>query len=162
MKSTSINILAALMLMGAVAGLLRAETFGRNKVQYETFDWKTVETPHFKFYYPEGFGDLALRAGEILEAALPQIRSDLSQRPIDEFPVIIYPTQADFQETNVIQAILGEGTGGFTESMKTRVVVPFNGSYEDFRHVLVHEVAHAMTFDKIYGRGPGKQFAASS
>ncbi len=150
------------MLMGAVTGVLCAESFGRNKVQYETFDWKTVETLHFKFYYPEGFGDLALRAGEILEDALPQIRSDLSQRPIDEFPVIIYPTQADFQETNVIQAILGEGTGGFTESMKTRVVVPFNGSYDDFRHVLVHEVAHAMTFDKIYGRGPGKQFAASS
>jgi Tol biopolymer transport system component len=162
LKPFASNIFAAILVVLAMVGVTHAESFGRNKVQYETFEWRTVQTPHFKFYYPAGFDELALRAGEVLEGALPQLVHDLGQRPIDEFPVIIYPTQADFQETNVIQSILGEGTGGFTESMKTRVVVPFNGSYEDFRHVLVHEVAHAMTFDKIYGRGPGKQFAASS
>ncbi len=157
-----IGIIVLAMLFLITVSPAFSETFGRNKVQYVTYDWKTVQTPNFKFYYPKGYDDLALRAGEILEDALPQIRSDLSQRPIEEFPVVIYPTPADFQETNVIQSIIGEGTGGFTESMKTRVVIPFNGSYEDYRHVLVHEVAHALTFDKIYGRGPGKQFASQS
>jgi len=32
-------------------------------------------------------------------------------------------------------------------------VVPFNGSYEDFRHVLVHELVHAFQYDILYGRG---------
>jgi len=149
------------LLLLLTAGLF-AESFGRNKVQYEARKWRYIETPDFKIYYPVGFDDLARHAGEVLDDALPQIRSDLGQKPLEPIPVIIYPTPADFQETNITSSIIGEGTGGFTESMKTRVVVPFNGNYEDFRHVLVHEMAHAITFDKIYGRGPGKQFTAST
>jgi Tol biopolymer transport system component len=39
----------------------------------------------------------------------------------------------------------------FTEMLRNRVVLPFMGSYEDFRHVVVHELTHAFMFDLIYG-----------
>src|SRR5262249_25592162 len=38
--------------------------------------------------------------------------------------------------------------------LRDRVVVPFTGSYEDFRHVLVHELTHAFQFDIFYN-SPG-------
>ncbi|MDH4035471.1 MAG: BamA/TamA family outer membrane protein, partial [candidate division Zixibacteria bacterium] len=66
-------------------------------------------------------------------------------------PVFLYNSHNDFQQTNILPSLIGEGTGGFTEVFKNRVVTPFNGSYEDFRHVLHHELTHAMTFDLLYG-----------
>ena len=44
-----------------------------------------------------------------------------------------------------------EGIGGVTELFKNRVVLPFEGNYEAFRHVLHHELVHAMINDLIYG-----------
>jgi WD40 repeat protein len=51
----------------------------------------------------------------------------------------------------VILELIDEFTGGFTEIYKNRVVVPFQGSYEQFRHVLHHELTHAFEFDLLYG-----------
>ena len=47
---------------------------------------------------------------------------------------------------------MGEGTGGFTEPFKHRMVVPFTGSYADFEHVLQHEMVHAFQFD-VFSHG---------
>jgi hypothetical protein len=44
-----------------------------------------------------------------------------------------------------------EGVGGVTELFKNRVVLPFEGSYEQLRHVIHHELVHAMINDMIYG-----------
>ncbi|MDG2266252.1 MAG: hypothetical protein P8L91_04635, partial [Candidatus Marinimicrobia bacterium] len=44
-----------------------------------------------------------------------------------------------------------EGVGGVTELFKNRVVFPFEGNYEQFRHVIHHELVHALINDMIYG-----------
>ncbi|MCP4705329.1 MAG: hypothetical protein GY865_12025, partial [candidate division Zixibacteria bacterium] len=44
-----------------------------------------------------------------------------------------------------------EGTGGFTESAKNRIAIPVTGSFEDLRHVLHHELTHAVVYDMIIG-----------
>ena len=44
-----------------------------------------------------------------------------------------------------------EGIGGVTELFKNRVVLPFEGSYDQFRHVIHHELVHALVNDMMYG-----------
>ena len=46
---------------------------------------------------------------------------------------------------------LSEGIGGVTELFKNRVVIPFEGSYGQFRHVIHHELVHAVVNDMVYG-----------
>ena len=137
-----------------VAGAMFAESFGRNKVQYARQDWLYFEVEHFTMFYQAGYEDLTRFAADILEDAYEIVSDDLGHVVVEPVPVIIYPSPGDFQETNITMSILGEGIGGFTESFKTRVVLPFNGSYEDFRHVLVHEMGHSVVFDRLFGRGP--------
>jgi hypothetical protein len=68
-------------------------------------------------------------------------------------PLIIYGSASSFERTNVIPDLLPEGVGGFTTRMKNRIVVPFDGSYEELRHVLHHELVHGfqngILFDNI-------------
>ena len=85
------------------------------------------------------------------EDAYRQISRHLSWDLRKRVSIIIYNSHNDFQQTNVTYEYMPEGVGGVTELFKNRVVIPFEGSYEQFRHVIHHELVHAMINDMIYG-----------
>ena len=80
----------------------------------------------------------------------PSSRSASGHTLSKRIPIILYSSHNDFSQTNVTPELIDGSTGGFTELLRDRVVVPFTGSYEDFRHVLVHELVHAFQFDILY------------
>src|SRR6266536_3207365 len=51
----------------------------------------------------------------------------------------------------VVQGI-GEGTGGVTEALRRRIVLPTGGTLGDLNHVIGHELTHAFQYD-ITGSG---------
>ena len=61
--------------------------------------------------------------------------------------VILYAVSAHFRQTNAVEGLIGEGTGGVTEALKRRIVLPMSGSLADTDHVLGHELVHAFQFD---------------
>jgi len=128
-----------------------AQSFGKNKVNYQQFDWSYVQTEHFDIYFYTEEARLIEWAKSALEQAYEAISRDFNYQLRNRVPVIIYSSHNDFEQTNVILEVIGEETGGFTELFKNRIVVPFEGSYSKFRHVLHHELVHAITFDMIYG-----------
>ena len=136
----------------ATGGLHAQETyFGKNKVRYKDFDWSYIQTRHFDIYYYEDAYPTAKFCAEVIESAYVEISHELLYKLQRRVPVFIYNSHNDFQQTNIIPNLLPEGVGGFTESFKNRIVIPFTGSYEDFRHVVHHELTHAVTYDMIYG-----------
>src|SRR5690606_707359 len=68
-------------------------------------------------------------------------------------PLILYAAPAHFRQTNAIEGAIGEGTGGATEALKRRIVLPMAGSLADTDHVLGHELVHAFQFD-VTGADP--------
>ena len=54
-----------------------AQSFGKNKVQYRTFDWKVVSSPHFEIYYYPGGDSLALRVLDLAEKANVKLTRDM-------------------------------------------------------------------------------------
>jgi len=127
--------------------------FGQNKVQYRDFTWKLFQTENFEFYYHQGGEEIADFAAVVCEEAYTRMTRDLRYQVPIRVPVILYNSHNDFQQTNVTPGILQEGIGGFTEYLKHRVVVPFEGDYDDFAHVLRHELVHAVTMAMLYGTG---------
>src|SRR5687767_9017504 len=155
-------VLAALALLG-LADPSSAQYFGRNKVQYERFDFKVLATEHFDiYYYPEEEAAvrLAARMAERWHARLTRLlQHELRGRQ----PLILYAAHPHFQQTNILGDI-GEGTGGVTESNRRRVILPFAGGLAETDHVLGHELVHAFQYDMaaqtdLQGRpvGPGLQ-----
>ena len=147
--------IAWLLLVGitVASGTFRAsaQEFGKNKVQYKSFNWYYLQSPHFDVYYYDDEKELADFVAQYSEQAYERIKKDLRHDIRKRIPVIIYKSHNDFQQTNVILELLEEGVGGFTEFFKNRVVMPHNGSYEDYRHTLHHEVTHAIMMDMLYG-----------
>ncbi len=126
--------------------------FGKNKVRYKNFDWSYIQTRHFDIYYYEDAYETAKFTATVMESAYVEIAKELNYKIQKEIPVFVYNSHNDFQQTNITQGLLPEGVGGFTEAFKNRIVIPFAGSYEEFRHVLHHELTHAFVYDLIYGK----------
>ena len=149
------SFIVALVLALSVTALpssVSAQYFGRNKVQYETFDFRILKTPHYDIhFYPE--------EGEAVEDA-----ARMSERWYERFarlfqhefeqpkPIILYADHPDFQQTNTLSGRLSEGLGGVTESLKNRVIMPLTGSYGDTDHVLGHELVHAFQYNLAQSR----------
>ena len=127
------------------------QSFGKNKVQYRDFDWKFIKSPHFDVYYYANEFELAEFTANAAEEAYEQISIHLRWTLKKPVSVIVYNSHNDFQQTNVVDTYMSEGIGGVTELFKNRVVLPFDGSYKEFRHVIHHELVHAVINDMIYG-----------
>jgi Tol biopolymer transport system component len=125
--------------------------FGQNKVQYRGFEWAILKSDYFDIYYYEGEEFLAERVALLADACYDTLSGYFGHDLSTRIPIMIYRSQNDFQQTNVTLELLGEGVGGFTELYKNRVVLPFTGSYEDLRHVTMHELTHVFNFDMLYG-----------
>lgn len=144
---TSARVVLLALLPGLWAAPVAAQHFGRNKVQYETFDFQVSRTETFDIYfYPstQGVIPLAARMAERWDERLQRM---LDHRLSSRQPLILYAAPSHFQQTNVIGGSLGEGTGGVTESARRRVVMPFAGPLSDTDHVLGHELVHAYQYD---------------
>lgn len=125
--------------------------FGQNKVNYKEFEWHYIQTKHFDIYFSQGGEKIAEFTASVSEDALAQIQKDINYQINNRISLIVYNSHNDFQETNVTDEYTGQGTGGFTEPFKNRVVFPFEGSYKKFRHVIAHELVHAVMRDMYYG-----------
>ncbi len=125
--------------------------FGQNKVQYKNFDWFYIQTKHFDIYFSEKGTKLAEFASKAAEESLTEIEKSLNHQIKNRITIIIYNSTNDFQETNVTDEYLSEGIEGFTEIFKNRVVVQFMGNYPEFRHLIHHELTHAVMNDLFYG-----------
>src|SRR2546426_962472 len=138
---------AALVLAGTAP--LVAQYFGQNKVQYRTFDFQIIQTEHFEVYYYPAERVAALDAARIAERWYARLSRVLHHEFQGRKPIILYASQSDFQQTNIVDAS-GEGLGGVTEFFKHRMVLPFTGSYAELEHVIGHEMVHQFQYE-VFG-----------
>jgi WD40-like Beta Propeller Repeat len=144
----------------ASAALIRPESadaqyFGRNKVQYKTFDTEVLQTEHFDIYYYPEMEPMVGEAGRMAERWFARISRLLDHELKGRQALILYASHPDFEQTNAVFGELGESTGGVTEVLKRRIVLPLAGTLAESDHVLGHELVHAFQFDITSLTGEG-------
>jgi Tol biopolymer transport system component len=124
-----------------------AQYFGQNKVQYRRFDFRILQTAHFDIYYYPSEQEAVYQAARMAERWYDHLSRVLGHTLRGRQPLVLYACHPDFAQTNVVAGSPGEGTGGFTESDRNRVVLPFGPSLAETNHVLGHELVHAFQYD---------------
>jgi len=152
MKRLAIVGLIFLILIPEVSS---AQQFGQNKIQYERFNWQILQSAHFDIYFYQGGQRLAEFVADEAESSYVKLSRDINYELVDRISIVLYNSHADFEETNISPQVIPTSVGGFTEFFKNRVVIPFEGDYEKFRHVLHHELTHAVSLQFFFGAGPG-------
>lgn len=146
-------------LVGTIAALLaapvalHAQYFGQNKVRYEDLDFSVLKTRHFDIYYYEQEQRSIDQAARLAERWYTRLSMLLNHELSGRQPLIMYANHPDFQQTRIVPGRIGPSTGGLTEQLQRRMVLPFTGSLAETSHVLGHELVHAFQYDMASGTG---------
>jgi Tol biopolymer transport system component len=146
--------------IGVTVSTIDAQYFGRNKVQYESFDFKVMKTKHFDIYFYAEEQEAAMQAARLAERWYARLSRIFNHKLRNRQPLILYSSSSHFQQTTTTSGIIGEGTGGFTEMFKRRVVLPMGASLAETDHVIGHELVHAFQFDMTSNGRSGLAAAA--
>jgi len=142
----NLAIIVAIALSGGAA---HAQYFGQNKPIYKNFKYNVYESPNFEFYHYFQDDSIIIRLAQAAEqwyAMHQQVYRDTIK---DRNPIIFYANHADFQQTTAIFGSVGVGTGGVTEALKNRVILPVTETWAQTDHVLGHELVHAFQYNAI-------------
>jgi hypothetical protein len=150
MAEVSMRVAVRFVVVSFVLTLLspiaQAQYFGRNKVQWEAFDFKVLQTEHFDIYYYDQEADVVNDVGRMSERWYARL-SRVFNHSFRRKPIVLYANPADFHQTTTTGGMIGEGTGGFTDAFMNRVVLPLTGDYAQNDHVLGHEMVHVFQYD---------------
>jgi Tol biopolymer transport system component len=139
--------LAGFMVLAVLAAPLAAQYYGRNKVQYQKFDFKVMKTRHFDVYFYLEDRETVKQAGLMAERWYSRLSRMFNHELKGRQPLVLYSSGPQFQQTTVIPGTMGEGTGGVTESFKRRIILPYGPSLTETDHVIGHELVHAFQYD---------------
>ncbi|ODS52160.1 MAG: hypothetical protein ABS36_18620 [Acidobacteria bacterium SCN 69-37] len=151
------SIALAAIALAALPTSASAQYFGQNKVQYDDFTFTVLETEHFDIYYYPIEADAARLVGQMAERWYTRLSTLLGHELSSKQPVVLYASHPEFEQTNVIEGLISEATGGVTEGGRRRVVLPLAASLAETDHVLGHELVHAFQYDILgaaIGRAP--------
>jgi Tol biopolymer transport system component len=145
-KLTS-TIISALLLL--ISGYSHAQSFGRNKPSYRTFDFEVYQSPNFEIYHYLTDDSIVSQLANQSEKWYNRHQDIFDDTLEDRNPIIIYETHPDFQQTTAVGSTIGIGTQGVTEALKNRVVMPVLETNAQTDHVLGHELVHAFQFNML-------------
>ena len=125
--------------------------FGKNQVQYNQFQWRVLETEHFRVHYYKEEKPTVEDAARMAERSYARLSRILGHEFRERKPIVIFASRTDFAQNNIF-GDLGEGTGGVTDAQRQRNVLPLTGDLRTFEHVLAHEMTHQFQYD-VFSRG---------
>lgn len=143
-------VFAACVAAGVGARPAAAQYFGQNNVQYRHLDFAVIQTKHFDVYYYQGERAAALDAARMAERSYARLSRILNHQYRERQPIVLFASHSEFQQNNITP--IDDATGGVTDALRHRIMLPFTGANTDFEHVLQHEMVHQFQYD-VFARG---------
>jgi Tol biopolymer transport system component len=142
---------AALLLLAVLLPAPAAAQFGKNKVQYDHFDWKIYHSPHFDvYYYPEEEA-LLQRVVSFAESAYDELSRRLDYQIESSTPLIFYKTHAEFEQNNIQLGFIPEAVGAFATDVRFRMVLPVDLPDAELHELVLHELTHIFQYHLLFG-----------
>lgn len=127
------------------------EVFGKNRIQYRSFDWYYLSGENFDVYYYDGRRAVATEALNYLEAEFDRITDLLGYAPYFKTRVFLYNSLADQRQSNVGLNRTEYTLNGEIEFVKPYIEVSHLGTGQEFKEELLYEVSNLMVNEMMYG-----------
>ena len=144
-----------------VASFSSAQFFGKNKIRYDTFNWKVYPTPHFRISFYDRVEPSLPKLASFAESAYDELARRLNYQVANPIPLIAFATHAEFEQNNVIVEFIPEGVGAFAVPSRNRMVLPIDMPDEQLQKLIQHELTHVFQFEIFYQGKLGKALASN-
>jgi hypothetical protein len=152
------TLLVVALLLAVPAG---AQYFGKNKVRYDTFDWKVYPTPHFRISFYGSMEPSLPKIASFAESAYDQLARRFNFQIQDPVPLLAFATHAEFEQNNVISEFIPEGVGAFAVPGRNRMVLPIDMPDAELEQLITHELTHIFQYEILFQGKLGKAITSS-
>lgn len=126
--------------------------FGKNRVQYDSFEWQFYRFSNFETYFYTGGKDLAVHTAEYANVRLDEMQKFLDFYLDEPIQFVIYNKQSHFRQSNIgLSTTENYNIGGVTQIVGSKVFVYFDGSYESFEKQIDAGLLEVLVYQMIYG-----------
>ena len=127
------------------------ERFGKNRIQYQSFNWKSVRTSNFEIYYYDGGTQIANLAAQYAESEFDRITELLGYTPYSRVKIFLFNSPQELAQSNIgLNAQSGLSTREL-DLAKSRVELAFTGDQISFRRQIIHDISMLFVYDMLYG-----------
>ncbi|WP_041264099.1 PD40 domain-containing protein [Bernardetia litoralis] len=127
------------------------DQFGKNRVQYQTFDWKYITSDNFEIYYYEGGYEMALLTARYAESDFGRMTQFLGFAPYNKTKIFVYRSIGELQQSNIGINDQDFNIGGQTNLGKSVVEIAFSEYREAYRKELLREISNSLLSEMMYG-----------
>jgi hypothetical protein len=125
--------------------------FGKNRVQFDYFEWKYYRFPQYETYFYTGGQELAVYTAKVARKHIKQQEEFFEYELQDKIQFIIYNKQSHFKQSNVGLSLDDGELGGITNIMGSKVYIYFDGDHEEFNRQIKEGIAQVMINQQVYG-----------
>lgn len=138
--------------------------FGKNRVQYDEFEWKYYRAEKFDTYFYVNGTTLAQFASQITEKKIKEFERFFEYQFEDRIIIQVYNSLADFKQSNLGYTTSSNenNIGGTTTIIKNRAFVYFEGDYRAFEEQITEVIAELMINQMLLGGSFTTQVANST
>jgi len=158
------KVRARLLVMVLLAAMPAAAQYyqigGKNKIRYDTFDWKTYDTPHFRISYYDRVAPQLERIASFAESSYDDLARRLNFQILEPIPLITYATHAEFEQTNIMVGFIPEGVGAFASPVRNRMVLPVDLPDRELQALIQHELTHIFQYEILFQGRRGRALYA--
>ena len=134
--------------------------FGKNRIQYQKFNWKFYQTENFNTYFSQDGLALGKYVAQVAEQELPSIEEFVEYGLQRRANLVVYNNFDEFQQSNIGMGIDWQNTGGVTKLVNNKVVLFFDGNHENLKRQIRQGIAKVLVDNVLFGDDLG-EFAAN-
>jgi len=134
--------------------------FGKNRVQYQKFNWKFYQTENFNTYFSQDGLALGKYVAQVAEEELSGIEEFVEYGLQRRANIVVYNNFDEFQQSNIGLGIDWQNTGGVTKLVNNKIILFFDGNHENLKRQVRQGIAKVLVDNVLFGDDLG-EFAAN-
>ncbi|HVF96984.1 MAG TPA: hypothetical protein VM871_06675, partial [Flavisolibacter sp.] len=139
---------------------VNAVEFGKNRVQYQKFNWRYYQTENFNSYFSQDGLELGKYVAQVAEKELPQLEEFVEYGLQRRANIALYNNFDEMYQSNIGLGIDWQQTGGVTKLVNNKMLIYFNGNHENLRRQIRQGIAGILVQNVLFGDDLG-EFAAN-
>jgi hypothetical protein len=143
--STTVSNLSAQFYDGTHVG------FGKNRVQYDYFEWKYYRYQQYETYFYTGGKELAIYTAKVARQFIKDQEDMFEYQLKDKIQFIIYNKHSHFKQSNVGLSLENGDLGGITNIMGSKVYIYFDGDHAELDRQIKAGIALVLINQQVYG-----------
>ncbi|MFN6036938.1 MAG: hypothetical protein ACK452_00595, partial [Bacteroidota bacterium] len=129
-----------------------SQEFGKNRIQFQDFEWTYMPFERFQIYVAEGGQEIGRYVSVFLQRNLNELEKKLDYQMEEKIQVLVYNNYHDFIQSNLGLATDEQGNiGGVTRIAGTKLSVYFNGNHKDLDRQLRMGISEILINQVLYG-----------